>query len=78
MATTCSWGVLREAAQAVPFVSHVLLDDAICLECDVASDAWILLLFLLFGFDFSWEKHLAAPVLPLAGKRFGGLVGFHR
>jgi len=43
VATTCSWGVLTEAAQAVPFVSHMLLNDAICLECDVASDAWILL-----------------------------------
>eukprot|EP00435_Cladocopium_sp_Y103_P034827 s1918_g9.t1 len=38
VATTCSWGVLTEAAQSVPFVSHTLLNDAICLECDVASD----------------------------------------
>ncbi|CAL1148771.1 unnamed protein product [Cladocopium goreaui] len=38
VATTCSWGVLTEAAQAVPFVSHMLLNDAICLECDVASE----------------------------------------
>ena len=75
VATTCSWGVLTEAAQAVPFVSHMLLNDAICLECDVASDAWILLFVRrldVFG------RNIWAPFLPQAGKRFGGLVvGFH-
>lgn len=45
VATTCSFEVLTEASQHVPCTCHTLLDETICVECDIASEAWTSLKF---------------------------------
>lgn len=57
VATTCSFEVLTEASQHVPCTCHTLLDETICVECDIASEAWTSL-------DFNVECQLGLSSLP--------------
>ena len=57
VATTCSFEVLTEASQHVPCTCHTLLDETICVECDIASEAWTSL-------KFNVEYQLGLSSLP--------------